>query len=100
MNGQLQQIDFMNNTGGTNLVDTAFKILPNQAARGFNFDYVVTGGIRKRLGSALINSAADSQKYTLGFGLLAPTSGLTKSNFRAAGSQFQLFDTVAPTFTN
>ena len=98
-NGQFQQTDFPDNTGGTNLVDSVFKIAQNQAAGGYNFDYVLTGGIRKRLGSALINSAADSQLYSLGFGLYAPTSGTSKSVFRAAGQELQLFDTSAPSFT-
>lgn len=99
-NGQFFQSDFPDNIGGTNLVDSVFKIQSNQAAYGsFNFDYVLTGGIRKRLGPALINSVADSQTNTLGFGLYAPTSGTSKSVFRAAGTKFQLFNTGAPSFT-
>lgn len=95
-NGQFRQQDFPDNTGGTNLVDSVFKINPNQAAGGYNFDYVLTGGIRKRLGAALINSVADSQAYSLGYGLYAPVSGLSKDVFRAAGQQLQLFDTSVP----
>lgn len=98
-NGQLLQTDFPDNTGGTNLVDSVFKVASNQAAGGYNFDYVLTGGIRKRLGAAKINSVADSQTYSLGFGLLAPSSGTSKSVFRAAGQKLQLFDTATPAFT-
>jgi hypothetical protein len=98
-NGQLLQQDFPDNTGGTNLVDSVFKIQPNQAAGGYNFDYVLTGGIRKRLGNPLINSTPDTNLETLGFGLYAPVSGTSKSVFRAAGTRFQLFNTTTPSFT-
>lgn len=97
--GQLKQIDFADNTGGTNLVDSVFKIKENQAAGGVNFDYTLTGGIRKRLGAPKINSVADTALYSLGFGILAPVSGLSKSVFRAAGRKLQLFDTSTPSFT-
>jgi len=98
-NGQLIAQDFPNNTGGTNLVDSVFKIDPSQAAGGYNFDYILTGGIRKRLGSPYINTVADTQLETLGFGTLAPVSGTSKSVLRAAGTQFQLFNTSVPSFT-
>lgn len=82
-------------------MDSVFKIRADQAAYGsYNFDYVLTGGIRKRLGPSLINSVADSQTNTLGFGLYAPTSGTSKSVFRAAGTKLQLFDTSTPAFTS
>lgn len=99
-NGQLLQQDFADNTGGINLVDSVFKISPNQAAGGYNFDYILTGGIRKRLGAPKINSIADGALYSLGFGLLAPVSGLSKSVFRAADRRLELFDTSTPSFTN
>lgn len=99
-NGQFLQKDFATNTGGTNLVDSVFTISEQQAAGGFNFDYVLTGGIRKRLGPALINSVANTQLETLGFGLLAPTSGSSKSIFRAAGTKFQYVNPDTPSFTN
>lgn len=98
-NGQFLQKDFPNNTGGTNLTDSVFRVQETQAAGGYNFDYGLTGGVRKRLGPAKINTVADSQLYTLGFGQLAPVSNLTKSIIRAAGTKLQLFDTSAPSFT-
>lgn len=97
-NGQLQQTDFFSNVGGTNLSDSVFRIQDGQAAGGFNFDYSLTGGIKKRLGPALINSMADTQLRTLGFGLYAPATG-AKSVIRAAGTELQLFDTSVPSFT-
>jgi hypothetical protein len=97
--GQLKQLDFIDNTGGINLVDSVFKSKDSQAAGGINFDYVLTGGVRKRLGAPKINSVADTALYTLGFGLRAPTSGLSKAVFRAADRKFQLFDTSTPSFT-
>ncbi len=98
-NGQFFAQDFPDNTGGTNLTDSVFKIATNQAAGGYNFDYVLTGGIRKRLGHGKINSVADSQLYSLGFGLYAPQSGGSKSTFRAAGTKLQLMDPTLGTFT-
>ncbi len=97
--GALKQIDFPESTGGVNLVDSVFKIKENQAAGGVNFDYVLTGGIRKRLGSPKINSVVDTALYSLGFGLLAPVSGTSKSVFRAADRKLQLVDTSTPSFT-
>lgn len=99
-NGQFLQKDFPNNTGGTNLTDSVFRIQESQAAGGYNFDYALTGGIRKRLGPTKINSVADSQLYTLGFGQYAPVSNTVKSIIRAAGTKLQLFDTSAPSFTS
>lgn len=98
--GQFNQSDYADNIGGTNLADSVFKIQDTQAAGGFNFDYILTGGIRKRLGPTLINSVADTQLQTLGFGVYGPSSGAAKSIIRAAGTKLQLFDTSTPTFTN
>lgn len=98
LNGQLRQVDFINCTGGTNLVDSVFKIGEDQAADGYNFDYILTGGVRKRLGPVKINSSADSQARSLGFGLYAPISGTSKSIFRAAGTKLELFSPSVPSF--
>jgi hypothetical protein len=98
-NGQLMQSDFPNNVGGTNLADSVFKIQDTQAAGGYNFDYILTGGIRKSLKPSKINSVADTALRSLGFGLYAPASGASKSVIRAADRKLQLFDTGAPSFT-
>lgn len=97
-NGQLLQIDFPDNTGGTNLADSVFKISQTQAAGGYNFDYILTGGIQKRLGPVKINSSADTQLRSLGLGLYAPGSGSTKTPLRGAGTKLQAVDTSALTF--
>lgn len=99
-NGQYHQVDFPDNTGGTNLADSVFKIKTNQAAGGYNFDYILTGGVRKRLGPSLINSVADTALRSLGFGLYAPASGTSKSVMRAADRKLQLVDTAVPSFTS
>lgn len=98
-NGALNQSDFAANVGGTNLADSVFRIQDTQAAGGFNFDYVLTGGIRKRPGPSLINSVADSQLRSLGFGLYSDSSGGNKAVMRAAGTKLQLVDTSSPSFT-
>ncbi len=98
--GQLKQADFADNVGGINLVDSVFKIKESQAAGGMNFDYLLTGGFRKRFGAPKINSVADSALRSLGFGSLAPTSGASKSLIRAAVQKLQLLDTSTPSFTN
>lgn len=98
-NGQLQETHYFDNTGGTNLSDSVFRIAENQAAGGFNFNCLVTGGIQKRLGPLTINSSPDVQLRSLGFGLYNTTSGV-KSVIRAAGTKIQHFDPDVPDFTN
>ena len=98
-NGQLFQSDFANNVGGINLTDSVFKIQDTQAAGGYNFDYTLMGGIRKRLGPVKINTVASSTVRSLGLGLYAPASGTTKSVIRATDSVLQYEDTSAPSFT-
>lgn len=98
-NGQFIQSDFADNIGGTNLADSVFKINDNQAAGGFNYDYILTGGIRKRLGPTKINPNPDTQLKSLGLGLYNTSAGI-KSVIRAAGTKLQLFDPNAPSFTN
>lgn len=99
-NGQFFQKDFATNVGGTNLVDSVFTITEEQAAYGsYNFDYVLTGGIRKRLGPVMINPTPDTQLNSLGLGILAPISGTSKSAFRAAGTALQYFNPGTPSFT-
>lgn len=97
--GQLHQTDFFSNIGGLNLSDSVFRISDSQAAGGQNFDYILTGGIRKRLGRTLVNSSPDTQLYSLGLGLYNTAAG-TKSVIRAAGTKIQLVDTSVPSFTN
>lgn len=97
-NGQLEQADFFDNIGGTNLADSVFKIADNQAAGGFNFDYTLTGGFRKRLGPSLINTVADTELRTLGLGQYSTAQG-SKTLIRAAGTKLQTFDPSAPSFT-
>ncbi len=97
--GQLKQVDFADNVGGLNLSDSAFKIKENQAAGGVNYDYVLTGGIRKRLGAPKVNAVADTALRSLGLGQYAPTSGTDKYIMRAADRSLQLLDTSTPAFT-
>lgn len=99
-NGQFFQVHFADNVGGTNLSDSVFKIQPNQAAGGYNFNYALTGGITKRMGPTVINSVADTALRTLGMGLYAPASGASKSVIRAADTRLQYFDPSTPSFTN
>lgn len=99
-NGAMFQSDFAQNIGGLNLIDSVFQIQPGQAAGGQNWNYSpTTGGITKRLGPSKINSAADAQLQALGFGLLAPSGGTSKTVIRAAGTKLQNFNTSTPSFT-
>jgi hypothetical protein len=99
LQGQFQQTNFLDNTGGTNLADSVFRVKEGQAAGGYNFDYTVTGGIRKRKGPTKINTVADSQLLSKGFGVYAPASGASKTPIRAGGTKLQAVDTAAVTFT-
>lgn len=97
--GQFNQTDFFDNTGGLNLADSIFKVMPTQAVGGSNYDYAITGGFRKRLGPNKINSIADTQLKSLGIGLYN-TSTSEKDVIRAAGTKLQLADLSVPSFTN
>jgi hypothetical protein len=96
--GQLNQTNFMENTGGLNIVDSVFKVTEGQAIGGVNFDYSLPGGFQKRLGAAKINSSADAQLKSLGFGLHNTAAGV-RSLIRGAGTELQLVDTSTPSFT-
>lgn len=99
--GQIAQTDFADNVGGLNLSDSVFRIQPTQAVGGYNYDYILTGGIRKRLGPVKVNSVADTQLRTLGLAQYNSGSGLTKVNMRAAGTKLQYVVTDTPvSFTN
>src|SRR4051812_5274255 len=97
--GQDIQEDFFDNTGGLNLSDTVFKVENGQAVGGYNFILSQTGGILKRLAPSKINTVANAQLQSLGFGLYNPITAV-KSVIRAAGTKVQLVDTATPVFTN
>lgn len=97
--GQLTQADFFINTGGLNNTDSPFAVREDQATGGQNYDYIRTGGIRKRLGHQKVNSSADSQLQTLGIGLLH-TQDDQKTIVRAAGTKIQAVNLTAASFTN
>jgi hypothetical protein len=88
---------FLQNAGGLNLTDSPFLVQDGQAAGGYNYDYVATGGFQKSLSPQRMNPTPDSQLKTLGLGL-RNTKKSTKSIIRAAGTKLQLTD-LAGTFT-
>jgi hypothetical protein len=89
---------FMDNVGGLNLSDSTFAVRDNQATGGYNYEYVMTGGLQKSLCPTRLNSVADAQLKTLGL-CLRNTKGSVKSIIRAAGTKIQLTD-LAGTFTS
>lgn len=97
--GQLQKADYMDNIGGINTSDSAFRIKDSQTPAGINFDYTQQGSIRKRQGYTLINSVADGQTYTLGLSQYNSNIG-TKFNVRIADTKIQSVDLSVPSFTN
>lgn len=97
-NGNFLQADFFDNTGGLNLSDSPFKVKDGQATDGSNYDYVLTGGIRKRKGHQKVNSSADGSLKSLGLALNNTASG-TKTVIRAAGTAIQYADLSVPSFT-
>lgn len=97
--GEFFQEDFFFNTGGLNSADSPFHVDVSQATDGRNYDYVRTGGIRKRKGYSKINTSADTQLNTLGLALRHTTSG-TRTVLRAAGTKVQAVDLAVPSFTN
>lgn len=96
--GQKKFASFMANTGGLNLSDSTFAIQDDQATGGYNYEYVMTGGIQKSLCPARLNSSPDAQLNTLGIAL-RNTKSSSKSIIRAAGTKIQVTD-LEGTFTN
>lgn len=87
--GSLIQVDYFDNTGGLNTSDSPFRVLDNQAVSGVNYDYVVTGGFRKRKGHTRLNvSGVDSVTQTLGMFVHTDLSN-TKTLLRATSSVLQ-----------
>lgn len=91
--GQLIQADFFMNSAGLNNTDTPFAVKPGQAIAGYNYEYLATGGITKRNGHTIINSAPNTQLRALGYSLnITPTN--VKTLLRAAGTKLQSFDAL------
>lgn len=88
INGQLQQIDFFDNTGGLNISDSPFAVEDGQATGGVNYDYVQTGGIRKRFGSQALNTTADTELRSNGLAIYE-TKTSAKTPIRSAGRRIQ-----------
>lgn len=86
--GTLVQADFFENSGGLNTTDSPFRVGDNQATGGYNYDYVNTGGIQKRYGATQLNTVADPQLRSLGFGMNSDTDNV-KTLLRAAGTKLQ-----------
>ena len=87
--GELIQADFFDNVGGLNTSDSPFRVQDNQAVAGANYDYVVTGGFRKRPGHTCLNSSGvDSVLATLGTYVHTDLTN-TKTLLRAAGTKLQ-----------
>ncbi len=96
--GQLLQADFFSNTGGLNVSDSPFAVGDDQATGGNNFDYIRTGGFRKRYGHEKVNDAANAVTQTLGVHLYNTTAA-AKTVIRATDTQIQVVDLSAESFT-
>lgn len=97
--GQFKQANFFTNTEGLNLTDSLFTVKDDQASDGRNWDYVRTGGIRKRKGYNKVNTSADTQLRSLGISLKNTKAGV-KTTIRAADTKLQTLDIEVPSFTN
>lgn len=86
--GNFFQADFFNSVGGLNTTDSPFRVLDEQAVGGANYDYLYTGGFRKRFGNTKLNSIAAAVTPTTGLGIWANTGG-TKTLLRATSSLLQ-----------
>lgn len=86
--GDFLQADFFNNVGGLNTTDSPFRVLDEQATGGANYDYLYTGGFRKRYGNTLLNSSANSPTGTNGLGIFSNAAG-TKTILRSTNSVLQ-----------
>ena len=86
--GDFLQTDYFDNVGGLNVSDSPFRVLENQAVAGANYDYVVTGGFRKRSGHTRLNGSADSVLPTTGVFVHTDNSN-TKTLLRATSTTLQ-----------
>jgi hypothetical protein len=86
--GDFLQADFFNNVGGLNTTDSPFRVQDTQAIQGYNYDYLYTGGFRKRFANTLLNSTPDSLTRTIGVGIYTDTSN-SKTVLRATSTKLQ-----------
>lgn len=98
-NGQLNETQYFDNTGGLNISDSVFRVKDTQATGGSNFEYTQTGGIQKRRGLQAVNTTADVELKTRGIEIYNTTLG-AKTVIRAAERKIQAVDVDALTFTN
>lgn len=97
--GQFLQADFFGHDGGLNLTDSPFATPDDQATGGYNYEYALTGGIRKRFGHTKLNSVADTALRSVGFAKHISIAGV-RTAIRCADKKIQAFDPVAYTFTS
>lgn len=97
-NGQFNETNFFDNTGGLNNSDSPFKLPETVATGGANWDYTQDGAIRKRQGNELQNTVADSQLRTRGLEIYNTTLGV-KTLIRAADRKIQSVDLDTDVFT-
>lgn len=97
--GQFIQADFFNNAGGVNLTDSPIRVLDEQATGGYNYEYGLTGGFRKRLGHTKLSASPDAQLRHLGSGIFVSSTNV-KSNIRAGGRKLQLLTLSNGALTN
>jgi hypothetical protein len=91
--------DYFANQGGLNTSDSPFLVQPGESTGGQNYDLQVPGAIRKRSGHLRLNSSANTQLKSLGFGLWNKPD-TTRQPVRCAGTKWQALDPSAYTFTN
>lgn len=97
--GQFLQADFFDNTGGINVSDSPFRVLDTQSTGGQNFEYALTGGVRKIKGATLVNDVADTRLRSVFLGQHVTGAG-TKTTIRCADRKIQALDLGVPSFTN
>lgn len=98
--GSFYQADFFQNLRGLNVTDSPFVVDSSQAVKGYNYDYLATGGISKRNGHTLLNTGGtDAQLQTLNVQLYNTYAGV-KTLLRAAGTKIQTVNINTGVCTN
>ncbi len=97
--GALLQADFLDNIGGINITDSPFKVSDNECLESYNFDYISTGGIRKRQGIIKQNSSALAVTQALGLNMYIDTNN-NKTILRASSSVLSSLDPNTYAATN
>lgn len=96
--GELIHADYFNNVGGLNITDSPFRVGDGQATGGYNYNYTLVGGFRKRKGHDKVNSTAFTQLRTSGVFQHITSTG-TKTTIATMDRKINAINLTTPSAT-